>query len=166
MNQIRIALALAPIALSFAAAAPACAQVQLQIQTGADGLYYGVSTVQAQACQAGSAGSWLEANGAAVESGDARRMTLTFGTPVATDTLHAAMNKVAQQALALIEVADADGNWHKAWEGQLAPPAPAFAQQTCYEHQLPQKQLVQALRFTFRAAPGPIEVNHAALLRR
>jgi hypothetical protein len=165
MNQIRIARALAPIALSFAAAAPACAQVQLQINTGPDGLYYGVSTVQAQACQGGSAGSWLEANGVAVEGG-ARRMSLTFSTPVATDTLHAAMNKVAQQALALIEVADADGNWHKAWEGQLAPPAPAFAQQTCYEHQLPQKQLVQALRFTFRAAPGPIEVNHAALLRR
>jgi hypothetical protein len=51
MNQIRIARALAPIALSFAAAAPACAQVQLQIQTSVNGLYYGVSTLQAQACQ-------------------------------------------------------------------------------------------------------------------
>jgi hypothetical protein len=37
---------------------------------------------------------------------------------------------------------------------------------TCYEQKLPQKRVVQALRFTFRSAPGQIDVNHAALLRR
>jgi hypothetical protein len=47
----------------------------------------------------------------------------------------------------------------------MQPPAPGF-EQTCFEQRLPQKQVVQALRFTFRAAPGQVDINHAALLRR
>jgi hypothetical protein len=162
MTRLRAALTLAPIALSFAAAGPASADVQ--IQTGVSGMNYGTATASALACRAGTAGSWLEANGVTVE-GAARRMSLTFSAPLATDTLRAAMNGAGARNLALVEIQGTDGVWHKAWEGQLAAPAPGF-EPTCFEQRLPQKQMVQALRYTFRSAQDQVEVNHAALLRR
>jgi hypothetical protein len=162
-TRLRAGLTLALMAFFFAGAAPAGATGQIQVS--GSGMVYGISTVQVQACQAGSTGNWVEANGVTVEGAE-RRMSLTFSTPLATNTLHAAMNEAGARDLALVEFMDVDGVWRKAWEGQLDAPAPAFAQQTCYEHQLPQQQVVQALRFTFRAVPGRVEVNHAALLRR
>jgi hypothetical protein len=115
-------------------------------------------------------GSWVEANGIATEfsatgSSAIRIARLSFSNPVATDMVHATMNGVGARELALVEFQDAQGGWHKAWEGHLQPSAPGF-EQTCFETPLPQKQVVQALRYTFRAGPGQVELNHAALLRR
>jgi hypothetical protein len=157
MKRLRAALSLALIALSSAASA----------QDTATGVRYGVAP--AQDCKVGSKaaaqGGWIEANGVAIE-GPARRMKLSFNDRVTTDTMHVAMNKLGSRDLALVEIQDARGDWHKAWEGQLMQAAPGFDDVFCFEQQLPQKQVVQALRFTFRAAPGQVEVNHGALLRR
>jgi len=166
-NRPCAALSLALIAASLGAAAPGSAVGQ--IQSSVSGLHYGTSAAAELACNAGKpAGtkdSWVEANGAAVESGELRRMSLSFGDPIATDTFRAAMNDVGARDLALVEVQDADGGWRKVWEGRLSAPAPGFSQ-SCFEQKLAQKQVVRALRFTFRAAPGDIKVDHAALLRR
>jgi hypothetical protein len=131
------------------------------------GVRYGVAPALdcKQISKAAAQGSWMEANGVAVEGSPGRRMSLSFKEPIATDMIHATMNEVGSRDLALVETQGADGGWQKAWEGQLRPSAPGF-EQTCFETRLPQKQVVQALRFTFRSAPGQIEVNHAAVLRR
>jgi hypothetical protein len=155
-------LSFAFLALSFATAAPASAADQTQ--TSISGINYGTNGASAQACKAGTAGNWLEANGSGVE-GPGRRMTLSFSTAPTTDTFRAALNNAASRDLALIEIQGADGVWRKAWEGQLPPLAPGFAQ-NCSEHRLPQKQVIQALRYTFRQAQDEIHVDHAALLRR
>ena len=115
-------------------------------------------------------GNWQEGNGVttaftSTPSGTMLQIRLGFEEPVATDMLHAAMNGTGARELALVEVEDTKGVWHKAWEGKLPPPAPGF-EQTCFEQKLAQKQTVWGLRFTFRDAPGQIEINHAALLRR
>jgi predicted outer membrane protein len=151
------------MALIFALAAPATAADQIQV-TGT-GISYGASDVQMQACPKVSAMSWVEANGAAIENAS-RRMSLTFSEPLATDTYQASMNLAASRDLALVEIAGVDGVWHKTWEGQLQPAAPGFDKQTCFEQRLQQKQVVAALRFTFRSAQDHVGVNHAALLRR
>jgi hypothetical protein len=154
-------LSFAFLALSFAAAAPAAAD---QTQTSITGINYGTNGASAQACRAGTAGNWIEANGAGVE-GSSRQMTLIFSTAPTTDTFRAAMNGAGARNLALIEVQGTDGVWHKAWEGRMAPPAPGF-EPTCYEQKLPQQLVLQGLRFTFRQAQDEIHVDHAALLRR
>jgi hypothetical protein len=154
---------LALLALSFAATAPASAAGQ--VQWSVSGIKYGTPTLSALTCKAGTAGSWVEANGAGVENGATRLMSLTFAPPLATDTIHATMNAAGSRHLALVELRAADGVWHKVWEGKLAAPAPGF-EEVCFEQRLPQKQVVQALRFTFRPAQDEVEVNHAALLRR
>jgi hypothetical protein len=154
------------LALSFAAAATASAASTVRIQSGVSGVHYGTSPETAQACQAGNGGNWIEADGVAIESGDQRKMSLSFSTPLITDTFHAAMNLAGWRDLALIEFQDRDGGWQKVWEGRMAAPAPGFSQETCVEHRLPQKQVMQALRFTFRNGPDDIQVNHAALLGR
>jgi hypothetical protein len=158
MNRLRAALTLALISLSCAANA----------QVVTTGVRYGVAPALdcKQTGKAAAQGSWIDANGVAVEGSPTRRMRLSFNDPVATDTIHVAMNKVGSRDLALVEIQDAKGGWHKAWEGQLLQAAPGFDEVYCFEQQLPQKQAVQALRLSFRAAPGQIEVNHAALLRR
>ena len=157
-------LSFALLAFSFAAAAPASAGDQIMIRTGVPGMSYGTATASAQACSGGAAGNWVEANGVAVE-GAARRMSLTFSEPLATDTFRAAINAAGSHDLALVEIQGTDGIWHKAWEGQLAAGAPGF-ENMCFENRLPQKQMVQALRFSFRQAQDVIHVDHAALLRR
>ena len=162
LNRLRAAFTLALITLSCAAAAPASASDQTQ--TSITGINYGTNGASAQACKAGAAGNWIEANGAGVE-GPTRRMTLIFSTAPATDTIRAAMNGAGARDLALVEIQGADGVWRKAWEGQLPPLAPGFAQ-NCSEHRLPQKQVIQALRYTFRQAQDEVHVDHAALLRR
>jgi hypothetical protein len=154
----------AMIALALAAAAPVFAAGQIVIRTSGTGINYGTATASAQACRAGTAGNWLEANGSGVE-GPNRRMSLIFSTAPATDTFRAAMNGAGARDLALVEIQGADGVWRKAWEGQLAAPAPGF-EPTCFEQRLPQKQAVQALRFTFRQAQDEVHVDHAALLLR
>lgn len=153
---------LALLALSFAAAAPASAQ--MQIKTGVGGISYGTNGASAQACAVGAAGNWIEANGSGVE-GQIRRMTLIFSSAPTTDTFRAAMDGAGARDLALVEIQGTDGVWRKVWEGRLPPPAPGF-EQTCQEHKLPQKQVVQGVRYTFRQAQDEVHVNHAALLRR
>jgi hypothetical protein len=155
-------LSFALLAFSFATAAPASAADQTQ--TSITSINYGTNGASAQACRPGTAGNWLEANGTSVE-GPIRRMTLIFSAAPTTDTFRAALNDAASRDLALIEIQGADGVWRKAWEGQLPPLAPGFAQ-NCDEHRLPQKQVIQALRYTFRQAQDPVHVDHAALLRR
>jgi len=136
------------------------------------GVHYG--SAPALDCKAigktGAAGNWVEANGAATAfsatpSGATAQVSLSFSQPVATDMLHATMNGAGARGLALVEVQDTKGEWHKAWEGKMTPPAPGF-EQTCFETPLSKKQVVQGLRFGFRPGPDQIEVNHAALLRR
>jgi hypothetical protein len=150
----------------------ACTVVLLCLSCGAtaqgSGIRYGVAP--AQDCTVGSAapaqGKRVDASGVAVEGGDVRRISVSFDEAVATDTIHVAMNEAGSRALALVEIQDGDGGWRKAWEGRLAAPAPNFSEVACFEPKLPQKQVVQALRLTFRDAPGQIDVNYAALLRR
>jgi hypothetical protein len=156
-NIIRPALLLASLALSCAAAA----------EVVTTGVRYGVAPALdcKQISKAAAQGSWMEANGVSVEGSPGRRMSLSFKDPVATDMIHATMNEAGSRDLALVEIQDANGAWQTAWEGQLPPPAPGFGQ-VCFERRLAQKQVVQALRFTFRSTPGQIEVNHAAVLRR
>jgi hypothetical protein len=161
-RRAALPLTLSLLVLSFAATAPASAAGQTQ--TGITGINYGTNGASAQACRAGAAGNWLEANGSGVE-GPGRRMTLSFSTAPTTDTFRAALNDAASRDLALIEIQGADGVWRKAWEGQLPPLAPGFAQ-NCSEHRLPQKQVIQALRYTFRQAQDTVQVDHAALLSR
>jgi hypothetical protein len=157
MNRLRAALTLALIALSCAAPA----------QGATTSVRYGVAPALdcKQTGKAAAQGSWMEASGVAVEGVPTRRMRLSFANPIATDTIHAAMNEVASRDLALVEIQGEDGLWQKTWEGRMPPPSPNFAQ-VCFERQLERKQVVQALRFTFRSAQDQIEVNHAALLRR
>jgi hypothetical protein len=161
-RRAALPLTLSLLALSFAGQAPAAAE--MQIKTGDTGINYGTNGPSAQACKPGTAGNWTEANGASIE-GPGRRMTLVFSTAPSTDTFRAALNNAASRDLALIEIQGADGVWRKAWEGQLPPLAPGFAQ-NCDEHRLPQKQVIQALRYTFRQAQDEVHVDHAALLRR
>ena len=157
MNRLRAALALAVVTLSCTAAA--------QDTTG--GIRYGAAPALdcKQISKVASKGSWVEANGVATGFGATRTARLSFSDPVATDKFHATMNGAGARELALVEVQDTKGDWHKAWEGKLSPPAPGF-EQTCFESPLPRKQVVQGLRFSFRMAPGQVELNHAALLRR
>jgi hypothetical protein len=139
-----------------------------EFQSSAGGLHYGIGGPSSTACQAGkppAPGDWIEANGIAVESGDTRRMSLSFGEGLATSAYRVAMNDAAARHLALVEVQDGGGAWHKAWEGKLAALSPNFAS-TCFEQPLQGKQVVQALRFTFRQGGGDVQVDHAALLRR
>lgn len=156
MTRARSRWLLVLMTLSCAAAAQA-----------ATGVRYGVAPELdcKQAGKAAAQGRWVEANGVAVEGSPGRRMSLSFDEAIATDMIHAAMNDMAARDLALVEVQDGNGGWHKAWEGRMAAPAPGV-EQTCFEQQLPQTQVVQALRFTFRAAEDQVELNHAALLRR
>lgn len=161
-TRLRTVLTLALLTLSCAA----------QAQDAGGGIRYGVAPALDcnQLSKTAAQGSWVEANGvatefSATESGAVSTARLSFNDPVATDTLHAAMNGAGARGLSLVEFMDADGGWHKAWEGHLQAPAPGF-EPTCFETRLPQQQVVQALRFTFRATAGQVEVNHAALLRR
>jgi hypothetical protein len=157
MNLLsRPALLLACLTLSCAATA----------QETSSGISYGIAPALdcKDVSKTAPQGNWVEANGVGTEFGAVRRANLSFSDPVATDTFHAMMNGAGARALALVEIQDAQGGWHKAWEGKMQPPAPGF-EQTCFEQKLPQKQVVQGLRFTFRSAPGQIELNHAALLR-
>lgn len=161
MRRLRAALPLVLIALSCAATAQ---------DTG--GISYGSAPALdcRQLSKNAATGNWVEANGvgteySATEAGAILVSSLSFSDPVATDMLLAALNGTGARNLLRVELQDTKGNWHKAWEGKMQPPAPGF-EQTCFEQQLPQKQLVQGLRFTFRNAPGRIEINHAALLRR
>lgn len=160
-NRLRAAFTLALITLSCAATAPASAD---QTQTSITGINYGTNGASAQACRAGTPGKWLEANGSGIE-GPGRRMTLSFSTAPTTDTFRAAMDGAGARNLALVEIQGADGGWRKVWEGRLPPPAPGF-EQTCQEHKLPQKQVVQGVRYTFRQAQDEVHVDHAALLQR
>jgi hypothetical protein len=157
MKRLHAAFALALLTLSGAAAA----------QQASGGISYGISPAPdcKDVSRVAARGNWVEANGVGTEFGAVRRANLSFSNPVATDTFHAMMNGAGARALALVEIQDAQGSWHKAWEGKMQPPAPGF-EQTCFEQKLPQKQVVQGLRFTFGPAPGQIELNHAALLRR
>jgi hypothetical protein len=163
MHRSRAARVLAPLALLLALGTSSAAST-VRIQSGVSGIHYGIAPVSAQACKAGSTGNWIEADGVAIESGEQRKMSLSFSTPLVTDTFHAAMNLAGWRDLALIEFQDRDGAWHKVWEGRMDAPAPGFSQELCVEHRLPQKQAMQALRFSFRKGPGEIDVNHAALL--
>jgi len=159
LNRLRATVALALMTLTCAAAA--------QDISTTTAIRYGAN--QALDCKQlskrGAPGRWMEANGAAVEGLPTRRIRLSFNDPAATDRIHAAMNGAAVRELALVEVQDGKGDWQKVWEGQLTPPAPGF-EQTCFEQPLPKKQVVQAMRLTFRSAQDEVEVNHAALLRR
>jgi hypothetical protein len=157
LNRLRAAFTLALITLSSAAAA----------QDTSGGIRYGVAPALdcKDVSKTAAPGSWVEANGIATEFGPTIRARVDFSNPVATDTFHAMMNGAGARALALVEIQDTKGSWQKAWEGTMQPPAPGF-EQTCFEQKLPQKQVVQALRFTFRPAQDEVEVNHAALLRR
>lgn len=157
--RLHAAFTLALISLSCAATA--------QTSTFTTAIRYGVMPALdcKQVSNSGAPGRWMEANGAAVEGVPTRRMRLSFNDPIATDTIHATMNGAGARELALVEVQDEKGDWRKIWEGRMAPPVPGF-QQTCFEQPLPKKQVVQAMRFTFRSAQNEIEVNHAALLRR
>jgi len=160
----RHALLLACLTLTSTLPCPATAQ-------GA-GVRYGAAP--ALDCKALSktavTGNWVEANGTATAfsstpSGATAQVSLSFSRPVTTDMLHATMNGAGARGLALVEVQDTKGEWHKAWEGKMQPPAPGF-EQTCFEQKLAQEQAVQALRFSFHPGPEQIDVNHAALLRR
>lgn len=160
MHRLGAVCTLALIALSSAATAQGA------------GVRYG--SAPALDCKAISktavTGNWAEANGTATAfsstpSGATAQVSLSFSQPVTTDMLHATMNGAGARGLALVEVQDTKGEWHKAWEGNMQPPAPGF-EETCFEQKLAQKQTVQGLRFGFRPGPEQIEVNHAALLRR
>ena len=162
MHRLRAACTLALITLSCAAAA----------QDTNAGVRYG--SAPALDCKAisktAAPGNWVEPNGVATAfsstpSGATAQVSLSFNQPVATDVVHAAMNGAGARGLALVEVQDTKGEWHKAWEGRMTPPARGF-EQTCFEQKLAQKQTIQALRFGFSPGPEQIEVNHAALLRR
>ncbi|CAH0166493.1 hypothetical protein SRABI118_00892 [Massilia sp. Bi118] len=157
LNRLHAAFTLALISLSCTAAA----------QDTPGGISYGSAPVLdcREVSKIAARGNWAEANGVGTEFGAVRRANLRFSDPIATDTFHATMNGAGARALALVEIQDTKGAWHKAWEGKMQPPAPGF-EQTCFEQKLPQKQVVQGLRFTFRSAPGQVEINHAALLRR
>ncbi|MFC5550863.1 hypothetical protein [Massilia aerilata] len=159
MKHLHAALMVALMTLTCAAAA--------QDITSTTAIRYGTTPALdcKQVSKTGAPGRWMEANGAAVEGIPTRRMRLSFNNPVATDMIHATMNGAGARELALVEVQDRKGDWQKVWEGEMMPPAPGF-EQTCFEQQLPKKQVVQAMRFTFRSAQDEVEVNHAALLRR
>lgn len=156
MTRARARLMLVLMTLSCMAATQAATGVRYGVAPALDCQQWGKTAAQ---------GRWVEANGVAVEGSPARRMSVSFDQPVATDTIHAAMNGMGARDLALVEVQDGNGGWHKAWEGRMPAPAPGV-EQTCFEQQLPQKQVVEGLRFTFRAAEDQVELNHAALLRR
>jgi len=157
MRCLRAACTLWLITLSCAATA--------QESTG--GVRYGAAP--ALDCKAisktAAPGKWIEANGVATAFSSTLQVRLSFNQTVSTDMVHASMNGAGARGLALVEVQDTNGGWHKAWEGKMLPPAPGF-EQTCFEQKLAQKQAVQALRLSFRPAQEQIEVNHAALLRR
>lgn len=161
------ALPLALSALLLGSAIPANAAGE--VRSSANGLNYGPSAATETACKASklatAADRWIEANGVSVETGDWRRLQLSFIPGVSTDAFHIAMNEGGSSALALVEIQDADGGWRKVWEGQMPAPAAGFGQ-ACFERQLEKKQVVRALRFTFRNGRGGIDVNHAALLGR
>jgi hypothetical protein len=167
LHRVHTALPLALSALLLGAAIPANAAGE--VRSSANGLYYGPSAATETACKASklaaAADRWIEANGVSVETGDKRRLQLIFIPELSTDAFHIAMNEAGSNGLALVEIQDADGGWRKVWEGQMPPPAAGFGR-VCLERQLEKKQVVRALRFTFRNEPGGIEVNHAALLRR
>jgi hypothetical protein len=167
MRGLRAACTLGLIALSCAATAQ---------DTGAGVRYGAAPALDCKAISKTAApGNWVETSSVATafsstQSGSApssatAQVRLSFSNPVTTDMVHASMNAAGARGLALVEVQDTKGDWHKAWEGKMAPPAPGF-EQTCFEQKLAQKQAVQALRFSFNPGPGQVEVNHAALLRR
>lgn len=162
MKRLHAAFSLALLTLAGAAVPASAAD---QIQPGPGAMRYGPSAATDLACKLGTAGNWLEANGAGVEWSGARRVNAMFGAPIATDTFRVAMNEAAVRALALVEYQTTDEVWHKVWEGQMPAPTPGF-KPTCSEYRQPQKQMVKALRFTFRPTEEAIELNHAALLRR
>jgi hypothetical protein len=136
-------------------------------QGSSGGVRYGVAPALdcATISKTAARGSWVEPNGVGTEFGMMRLVRLSFSDPVATDTIRVAMNEVGFRDLALIDIEDTKGGWHTIWEGHMAATAPGFPR-SCFESQFANKQIVQALRFTFRNAPGEIDVNHAALLRR
>jgi len=156
MTRSRARLALVSMTLFCAATAQ-----------GATGVRYGVASALdcKQPGRIAPQGEWIEASGVAVEGSPGRRMSLGIDEPVATDAFRVALNGAGASDLSLVEIQGTDGVWHKAWEGQLGASGTRFAQ-TCFEQRLPTKQVVQALRLTFRAAEDEVEVNHAALLRR
>jgi hypothetical protein len=157
MHHLRAAVTAALIVLS-------CRAIAQDIDGG---IHYGVAP--ALDCKGTSKpavkGKWIEADGVSVRFAATRHLILSFGGGIATDAIHAAMNGAGLRTLALVEVQGTDGAWHKVWEGQPGAPEANFSD-TCFEQQLPRKQVVQALRFSFRAGPDRIEASHGAVLRR
>jgi hypothetical protein len=133
------------------------------------GIHYGAMDAPAPECQAGetaaAAGEWIEASGSSVEFHGGRRLTLSFGGPLAADTLRASLNRAGVNALDTVEFSDGRGAWHKIGEGPLRIPAEGRCGQVWLTQQLGHRQIVQAVRFTFRAGPGEVGVGNAALLR-
>jgi hypothetical protein len=133
------------------------------------GIHYGTMEAPAPACRSGdavaAAGEWIEASGSSVAFDRWRRISLSFGGPLAADSLRASLNRAGVNALDTVEFQDGKGAWHKIGEGPLRIPAEGRCDQVWFEQQLGRQQVVQALRFTFRAGPGEVGVGNAALLR-
>jgi hypothetical protein len=133
------------------------------------GIHYGTAEAPAPECRVGdadaAAGQWIDASGSSVAFDRWRRITLSFGGPLAADSLRASLNRAAVNALDTVEFEDGKGAWHKVREGPLRIPAEGKCDQVWLEQPLGRQQIVQALRFTFRAGPGEVGVGNAALLR-
>lgn len=133
------------------------------------GIHYGTMEEPALECRVGEAGTadgqWIDASGSSVEFYGGRRLTLSFGGQLAADTLRASLNRAGVNALDTVEFQDGRDTWHKVGEGPLRVPAEGRCDQVWFAQPLGRKQVVQAVRFTFRAGPGEVGVGNAALLR-
>jgi hypothetical protein len=133
------------------------------------GIHYGAADAPASECRVGepavAAGLWIDASGSSVEFYGGRRLSLSFGGPLAADSLRASLNRAGVNALDTVEFQDGKGAWHKVGEGPLRVPADGKCELVAFEQQLGRREIVQAVRFTFRAGPGEVGVGNAALLR-
>jgi hypothetical protein len=143
---------------------PAAGEVQVS-----SGIHYGAMEEPAPECRVGENGTadgqWIDASGSSVEFYGGRRLTLSFGGQLAADTLRASLNRAGVNALDTVEFADGKGTWHRVGEGPLRVPAEGRCDQVWFAQQLGRQQIVQAVRFTFRAGPGEVGVGNASLLR-
>jgi hypothetical protein len=114
----------------------------------------------------GMRGSWLNTTKAlpAPSSGASIVSVYSFDKPVTTRVLRVALDLQALSNIEKVETRDAQGTWREA--GPLVRrEAPVNCEYVWLQQELPEARQVDALRFTFRNAPGTMSSANAGVLQ-
>lgn len=113
---------------------------------------------------AGPQGTWLTTTKAVPGTGPGIVNVFSFDKAVTTHALRVALDLQALRDIEKVETRDAQGNWSDAGP-VVRREAPSACEYVWMVQELPDARQVDALRFTFRQAPGRITVSNPGVLQ-